>query len=81
VGFRIYYNIRACVFALGKYLIRNKKIMRFITDDCIGCGMCVDTCPVNCISEGSPKFVIDESECINCGACEPVCPVGAIIEK
>ena len=55
--------------------------MRTITDECIGCGACVDSCPVNAISEGDGKYVIDEAECIDCGACDPTCPVGAIIEK
>ena len=55
--------------------------MRTITDDCVSCGACVGECPVNVISEGTSKYVIDEAGCINCGACEPACPVGAIVEK
>jgi len=48
-----------------------------ITDECINCGACVDTCPVGAISEGSPIHVIDE-KCISCGACLGICPVNAI---
>jgi len=55
--------------------------MRIITDECIACGACVDSCPVNCIHEGNPKYTIDENECIDCGACDPTCPVNAIVEK
>ncbi|MCL2847507.1 MAG: 4Fe-4S binding protein [Firmicutes bacterium] len=54
--------------------------MRVITEECISCGACVDSCPVNCIHEGTP-YTIDPNECIDCGACDPTCPVNAIIEK
>lgn len=53
---------------------------RRINDDCISCGACAEECPVDCISEGEDKFVIDEDACIDCGACEEVCPVDAIFE-
>ena len=48
-----------------------------ISDDCISCGACADGCPVEAISEGDDKFVIDAEKCIDCGACADVCPVGA----
>ena len=49
-----------------------------ITDACIACGVCVDECPVNCISEGD-IYVIDEAACIDCDACAGVCPVDACV--
>lgn len=48
-----------------------------ISDQCIKCGCCATTCPVQCISEGDTKYVIDETKCIGCGTCASVCPVGA----
>lgn len=48
-----------------------------ITDECIACGACASECPVNAISEGDGKFVIDADTCISCGACSGTCPVGA----
>ena len=48
-----------------------------ISDDCISCGACADQCPVNAISEGDGKYVIDANTCVECGACNGVCPVGA----
>lgn len=48
-----------------------------ITDECIMCGNCADECPVNCITAGDSKFVIDAEACIDCGSCEGVCPTGA----
>lgn len=51
-----------------------------ITDDCISCGSCAGSCPVEAISEGDGKFVIDADTCIECGACAADCPVEAIKE-
>lgn len=52
-----------------------------INDDCISCGACAEECPVNAISEGDGKYVIDADTCISCGSCEGVCPVGAPAEE
>ena len=48
-----------------------------ISDECISCGACADGCPVNAISEGDGKYVIDAGTCIDCGACADACPVSA----
>ena len=48
-----------------------------ISDDCISCGACQAECPVDAISEGDGKYVIDPDKCIECGACADTCPVGA----
>ena len=54
------------------------NIMAYIiTDDCIACGSCASECPVNAISEGDGKYVINADECIDCGTCAGVCPVEA----
>ena len=49
-----------------------------INDDCISCGVCVSECPVDAISEGDGKYVIDEGLCTDCGNCAGVCPTDAI---
>ena len=51
-----------------------------ITDECISCGACAAECPVEAISEGDDKYVIDPDTCIDCGSCASVCPVGAPVE-
>ena len=52
-----------------------------ISEECIACGACADECPVNAISEGDGKFVIDADTCTSCGACAGACPVGAPAEE
>ena len=48
-----------------------------INDACISCGACEAECPVECISSGDDKYVIDANTCIECGSCAGVCPVVA----
>jgi ferredoxin len=50
-----------------------------ITDECIACGSCQDECPVEAISEGDDKYVIDAKVCTDCGTCAEQCPVEAIV--
>jgi ferredoxin len=61
------------------HLINKEVVMSHkINDDCIVCGTCLPECPVEAISEGSPKYTINPDKCTDCGACVEVCPVNAI---
>ena len=44
---------------------------------CTACGLCIDACPVDVISEGD-VYKIDGSHCLECGRCAEVCPEEAI---
>lgn len=48
-----------------------------ITEVCIGCGACKETCSFKAIEEGTPYRVIP-SHCDDCGSCSLVCPADAI---
>ncbi|MBN1539372.1 MAG: 4Fe-4S binding protein [Candidatus Thermoplasmatota archaeon] len=45
---------------------------------CIGCGACVETCPVQALSMVDGKADVDPGTCVDCGACVGVCPVQAL---
>ena len=49
-----------------------------IGEDCISCGTCAGECPVEAISEGAERYVIDADACTECGTCASVCPSEAI---
>ena len=47
-------------------------------DDCVGCGVCKENCPVECIKFVDDKPVINPDECVECGTCAANCPADAI---
>ncbi len=66
-----------CYNGLEKMIRRISTMAYIINDDCISCGACAAECPVEAISEGDGKYVIDADACIECGACADACPVAA----
>ena len=52
-----------------------------ISDECQNCGACAEVCPVDAISQGDGKYVIDADTCISCGTCAAGCPVEVISEE
>jgi NAD-dependent dihydropyrimidine dehydrogenase PreA subunit len=48
-------------------------------EKCIGCGECVDICPVDVYEMQDEKSVpVNEAECIGCESCVEVCEQEAI---
>ena len=49
-----------------------------ITENCIGCGACVDACTRGVIAQVGSRCQIDYFGCLECGRCAQHCPQGAI---
>ena len=51
------------------------------TDECTGCGICVDACPNDVLDIVQDlAVVINEDACSACGDCMEECPMAAIVE-
>ncbi len=52
--------------------------VKILSEECIGCQTCIDSCPYGAIVMKDDKAVLTE-DCTFCGACESSCPVSAIL--
>ena len=66
----------------GKISRRTNR-MYVISDSCVACGTCSDTCPNEAISmdDGLGRYVIDGGKCVDCGSCADACPMSCISQE
>ena len=57
-----------------------KSVAVIVEQDCIGCTLCIQACPVDAIL-GAAKYMhtVIEAECTGCELCLPPCPVECIV--
>jgi NAD-dependent dihydropyrimidine dehydrogenase PreA subunit len=49
------------------------------SEKCVGCGECVDICPVDVYEiQDEKSVVVNEEECVGCESCLEVCEENAI---
>lgn len=48
------------------------------TKKCVGCGLCIKTCPAHNIEMKQKKARVIAEECVLCGQCTAVCPKEAV---
>jgi ferredoxin len=49
-----------------------------VTNRCIGCRQCVESCPVETIDQVGGRARINLADCIRCYCCHELCPIQAI---
>jgi hypothetical protein len=47
-------------------------------ENCRGCQVCINYCPVDAIYPINNVVGIEQDKCIGCGKCVNICPAGAI---
>jgi len=57
-------------YSLPKANLDNEK--------CVKCGLCLDVCRFDAITENNGTLSIDDYACEGCGICSHICPAGAI---
>ena len=77
-----------CNCCCGVFQLHKKGITPFYTttsyivdydvDVCVGCGTCVDKCPLETIEMEDSKIKINKENCIGCGVCVHNCPEKAL---
>ncbi|MDD4358161.1 MAG: glycyl-radical enzyme activating protein, partial [Smithellaceae bacterium] len=68
----------SCSWCHNPESISAKPQIQWIQSRCIGCGICVDTCPEKAIEQTSEVITINRAVCTGCGLCAGECPTTAM---
>lgn len=68
----------SCTWCHNPESISPKPQIQWIKSTCIGCGICIETCPEKALARTSRGVVIDRARCTGCGLCADQCPTTAM---
>ena len=68
----------ACRWCHNPESIRSKPQIQWIKTGCIGCGICVETCPERALTKTPKGVTINRLLCTGCGLCTQECPTTAM---
>lgn len=58
-----------------------KSYPKLISEKCVGCGKCAESCPQKIITIKNNKAIFPKKNCISCFCCQEMCPLKAITVK
>ncbi len=67
-----------CLWCHNPESISMAPEVQWLENKCIGCGTCIKTCPLGCLSRSEQGVVIDREVCTGCGVCSEACPASAM---
>ena len=68
----------SCLWCHNPESISMEPQIQWLENRCIGCGTCIKTCPIGCLTKTGQGVVIDREQCTNCGDCVEACPANAM---
>ncbi len=60
-------------------LVGSRFRAKHVPETCVGCGTCIDRCPMNTPMSEGDRVVFNSDRCIGCGLCVSTCPTGSLI--
>ena len=67
-----------CSWCHNPESISSKPQIQWLATSCIGCGICVNTCPEKALEQSEKGILINRAICNGCGLCTEECPTTAM---